>query len=80
MFEPVRIHSLLERIEDAITLIDENASYIKSADDFLKSSDGMFTLSGVCMQLVFIGESVKVIFNPLLLFLNSKDTSLVNSI
>lgn len=61
MFEPIRIHSLLERIEDAITLIDENTSYIKSADDFLKSSDGMFTLSGVCMQLVFIGESVKVI-------------------
>ncbi len=61
MFDPIRIHSLLERIEEAITLIDENTSYIKSADDFLKSSDGMFALSGVCMQLVFIGESVKVI-------------------
>lgn len=61
MFDSARIHSLLERIEEAITLIDENTSYITSADDFLRSSDGMFALSGVCMQLVFIGESVKAI-------------------
>ncbi|WP_418696923.1 DUF86 domain-containing protein [Bacteroides sp.] len=61
MFNPTRILSLLDRIEDAIILINENTSYIKSPDNFLCSSDGMFTLSGVCMQLVFIGESVKVI-------------------
>jgi uncharacterized protein with HEPN domain len=61
MSDPIRIHSLLERIEEAIVLINENTSHIKSADDFLQSSDGMFALSGVCMQLVFIGESAKVI-------------------
>ena len=27
------------------------------------SQDGMFILSGICMQLVFIGESVKTIDN-----------------
>lgn len=61
MFKSERILSLLDRIEDAINLIEEKSSYIKSADDFLCSSDGMFVLSGVCMQLIFIGESVKVI-------------------
>lgn len=30
---------------------------------FLHSSDGMFILSGICMQLIFIGESVKTIDN-----------------
>jgi len=61
MFDVIRIYSLLERIEEAIVLINDNTSYIKSSEDFLRSSDGMFALSGVCMQLVFIGESVKVI-------------------
>lgn len=35
MFDAVRIYSLLERIEGAIVLIDENTSCIKSADDFV---------------------------------------------
>lgn len=61
MFKSERIHTLLVRIQEAIQLIEENSTHIKSADDFLCSSDGMFTLSGICMQLIFIGESVKVI-------------------
>lgn len=61
MFKSERIQTLLVRIEEAIQLIEENSSHIKSANDFLCSSDGMFTLSGICMQLIFIGESVKVI-------------------
>lgn len=27
---------------------------VNSADDFLMSQNGMFTLSGVCLQLIFI--------------------------
>ncbi len=61
MYDPIRILSLLQRIDDAITLIIDNTSYIGSADGFLTSSDGMFALSGACMQLIFIGESVKAI-------------------
>lgn len=61
MFKTERIQTLLSRIEEAINLIEENSSHIKSAQDFLYSSDGMFTLSGICMQLIFIGESVKVL-------------------
>lgn len=61
MSDNLRIKSLLLRIEDSITLILNNTKMISSPDDFLTSSEGMFTLSGVCMQLIFIGESVKVI-------------------
>lgn len=63
MFDSTRLYSLLERIEGSIVLILDKTESIKSPDDFLTSSDGMFTLSGVCMQLIFIGENVKVIDN-----------------
>lgn len=61
MFDSGRVLLLLERIESAINLIEENTSYVKTPDDFTSSSTGMFDLSGACMQLVFIGESVKVL-------------------
>lgn len=63
MFDKLRIKSLLQRIEDAISLILDNTLSISSPNDFLTSSEGMFALSGACMQLIFIGESVKVIDN-----------------
>ncbi|WP_330941099.1 hypothetical protein [Bacteroides sp. MSB163] len=56
-----RMGLLVLLIEEAINLIEKNSSHIKSAQDFLYSSDEMFTLSGICMQLIFIGESVKVL-------------------
>lgn len=55
------IYSLLTRIEDSILLIQGQTPHIRKADDFMLSPEGMFTLSGVCMQLIFIGESVKSI-------------------
>lgn len=33
----------------------------KKPEDFISYQTGMFLLSGICMQLIFIGESVKVI-------------------
>lgn len=56
-----RIYQLLERIEDSILLIQSQMGRITRPEDFVYSQDGIFTLSGVCMQLIFIGESVKVI-------------------
>lgn len=53
------IRELLQRISDATELIQSKISSVQTADDFLQSPDGMFLLSGICMQLIFIGESVK---------------------
>lgn len=55
------ILSLLTRIEDSILLIQSQSRHIKKADDFMLSPEGTFTLSGVCMQLIYIGESIKSI-------------------
>ena len=63
MFEKERILSLLNRIENSILLIQTKSGQISCAEDFLLSPDGMFVLSGICMQLIFIGESVKTIDN-----------------
>ena len=63
MFDKERIKSLLDRIENSILLIQTKSGQISSPDDFLLSPDGMFLLSGICMQLIFIGESVKTIDN-----------------
>ena len=61
MFDKERIGELLNRIEEAVLLIQSKSGLIKKPDDFLLTQDGMFLLSGICMQLIFIGESVKVI-------------------
>lgn len=52
---------MINRIEDAISLIKSNTKHYNSAEDYLRSQDGIFALSGVCMQLIFIGETVKVL-------------------
>ena len=53
------IMELLDMILDSINVIQERTSHIKCGDDFLLSPDNMFTLDGVCMKLIFIGESIK---------------------
>ena len=52
------IFSLLTRIEESIVLIQSQTKHIKKADDFMLSPEGTFTLSGVCMLLIYIGESI----------------------
>ncbi len=63
MFDRIRIEALLDRIEEVILLIQSKRDLIAKPDDFLLNSDGMFLLSGICMQLIFIGESLKTIDN-----------------
>ena len=55
------IYSLLTRIEDSILLIQSQTKHIKKSDDFMLTPEGTFTLSGACMQLIYIGESIKSI-------------------
>ena len=61
------INELLEMILDSIQVIQERTSKITCGDDFLLSPDNMFTLDGVCMKLIFIGESIKTVFREILL-------------
>ena len=56
-----RILELVDLMLDAIKVIKGRTSHITSGDDFLISADNMFILDGVCMKLIFIGESVKTI-------------------
>ena len=55
------IYSLLTRIEESILLILGQTKHIKHANDFMLSPEGTFTLSGVSMLLIYIGESIKSI-------------------
>lgn len=61
MYKKDHIKILLKRIEESISLILDKTEKIKCPNDFLINPDGMFLLSGVCMQLIFIGENVKSI-------------------
>ena len=56
-----RVLELVDMLLDAIYVIESRTSHIKSGDDFLLNPDDMFILDGVCMKLIFIGESVKTI-------------------
>lgn len=56
-----RIKDLLDLMVDAIDIIQQRTVGIEQADDFLLSPDKMFVLDGVCMKLIFMGESLKSI-------------------
>ena len=71
MFDKVRIETLLNRIENAILLIQCKAGQLETPNDFLLDQEGSFLLSGVCMQLIFIGESIKTIDNKTCLLYTS---------
>ena len=58
MFDNDRLVCLLENIVKAVDLINSQTSWVKK-DDFLLSPEGIFCLSGACMQLIFIGENAK---------------------
>ena len=53
MFDKLRIKSLLQRIEDAISLILDNTLSISSPNDFLTSSEGMFSLRSLYATYIY---------------------------
>ena len=61
MFDKNRLKYLLSNIEDSINLIFSQREMIKSPMDFVATQQGVFMMEGICMQLVLIGETVKVI-------------------
>ncbi|MBR1940957.1 MAG: DUF86 domain-containing protein [Bacteroidaceae bacterium] len=50
---------IIQRIEKAISALQERTVQIKTADDFLSSPSGMEKLDAACMVLIAIGESIK---------------------
>lgn len=56
-----RILELLDMMLDAIRIIQSRTVHVQKSDDFLLTSDDMFILDGICMKLIFLGESVKSI-------------------
>lgn len=61
MFSKERLKSLLSGIMDSITLIESQKNAIKSPMDFVSTQQGVFVMGEICMQLVLIGETIKVI-------------------
>lgn len=59
--EKYRILDLVDMMLDAIQIICYRTAHIEKSDDFLLSPDDMFILDGVCMKLIFIGESIKTV-------------------
>ena len=53
------ILELLNMVLESIQIIQTRTTHIETGDDFLLSPDNMFVLDGVCMKLIFIGESIK---------------------
>lgn len=56
-----RIIELIDMMLEAINVIQIRTAHINSANEFLLNPDNMFILDGVCMKLIFMGESVKTI-------------------
>ena len=56
-----RMLELVNMMLDSIHVIQSRTSQIKSANDFLLTPDNTFLLDGICMKLIFMGESVKTI-------------------
>lgn len=50
---------ILDRIEEAINTVQTRNRFIRSADDFLLSPEGMEKLDAACMVIEAIGESFK---------------------
>lgn len=59
--EKQRALELVDMMLDAIQVIQYRTVHIRKSDDFLLTPDDMFILDGICMKLIFIGESVKSI-------------------
>ncbi|MDR3180394.1 MAG: DUF86 domain-containing protein [Prevotellaceae bacterium] len=59
MYDRALIVEMLQQIERALTLVEEEMSNIHSLDDFLSTPTGMLLLDGVCMNLFAVGETVK---------------------
>jgi uncharacterized protein with HEPN domain len=61
MYDRTLIVDSLCNIEKSLLLVLEQTKTIKSVDDFVTTPSGMFMLDAVCMNLLSVGETVKMI-------------------
>lgn len=59
MFDTELIIEILSQVDQAIEVVRQRFSVIKSADAFLTTPEGLEKLDSICMKLIAIGESVK---------------------
>ena len=59
MFDRELALEILNQIFDAIQKIKKRFAPIDSAEEFIKTDEGMEKLDSICMQLIAIGESLK---------------------
>jgi len=61
MYVKSHLHEKLVQIDFALVKINRRFAHIKTADDFLDSSQGMDMLDGIAMMLIAVGEQIKKI-------------------
>ena len=59
MYNKELVLDCLANIEDALDRMVSRSLQIRSADDFLLSSEGLLRLDAICMNLIALGEAVK---------------------
>ena len=61
MYDKSLVGELLEQILYAADIVLARFEVVDSSDFFLESPEGMEKLDSICMQLIAIGESLKVV-------------------
>ena len=60
MFDKEIALDSLQKIKAMLDLIVERTSVVETPNDFLCSPEGMLRLDAICMNLIALGETVKV--------------------
>jgi uncharacterized protein with HEPN domain len=61
MYDHTLIVDSLCNIEKSLLLVLEQTETVKSVDDFVTTPSGIFMLDATCMNLLSVGEAVKMI-------------------
>jgi uncharacterized protein with HEPN domain len=61
MYDRQLIVDSLSSIEKSLLLVIDQTETVKSVNDFVTTSSGIFMLDAVCMNLLAVGEAIKII-------------------
>ncbi len=63
MYDSELVKDIMQNILWSIDQIGKRFRMIKNSDDFLNNDEGLQKLDSICMQLINIGEALKLIDN-----------------